>query len=393
MRLLIEHAQLFTPQGAWPHGWLLAEDGRIAAMGQGAAPPLDAPRYDAAGCALLPGFIDVHVHGSIGHEAMDATPEALDALARHFARHGVTGFLATTWTDAPDRIDAALRSAAAYRGVSDGAAVLGVHLEGPYLNPAKCGAQNPALIRRAPPDEVTRFLDYGVIRLFALAPEYPEHAAVIEACAARGIAVSAAHTDATYAQMEAAVARGLSQTTHTFNAMSPLSHREPGVVGAAFALDALRCELICDLIHVHAAAVRALWLAKRAEGVLLITDAVRPAGLPDGPYVNDGRPVMVRDGAVRLPDGTLAGSTLTMDAALRNLLAALGGRFTLADVWPAVSLTPARAIGLSARKGSLEVGKDADLVVLDRTLHVAATVVGGRVVFARPAAAETGSAS
>lgn len=379
--LLIHNAQIITPTTVWPRGWLLCQDGRIDRIGSGDMPSFEgAETIDAGGHTLLPGFVDIHVHGGVGHEVMDAQPNTIAELAKFYAQHGCTSFLATTWTDTRERIVAALRNAAIHAGSQEnGATMLGVHLEGPYLNPAKCGAQSATQIRRAARDEALEFLDLGVIRLLALAPEYDENHWLIHECARRGIAVSAAHTNATYDQIRAAIGMGLRQTTHTYNAMTGLHHRDPGTLGAALSSPELRCELIADNIHVHPAAMSILYHAKGPDGVILITDAVRGAGMPDGEYPIDDRITIVRDGAVRLPDGTLAGSTLTMERALRNLLTATGR--PLSEVWQASSLNPARAVGASARKGSLEVGKDADLVLVDGDLNVLLTVVEGRMVY------------
>ena len=313
---------------------------------------------------------------------MDAQPETLSHLAKFYAEHGCTSFLATTWTDTRERIRAALQNVAQHIGAQpNGATVLGAHLEGPYLNPEKCGAQNAEHIRRAQRDEALEFLDIGVIRLLALAPEYDENHWLIRECVRRGITVSAAHTSATYDQIRAAVAMGLKQTTHTYNAMTGLHHREPGTLGAALTMSEIRCEVIADNIHVHPGAMNLLYRAKGADGVILITDAVRGAGMPDGEYPIDDRVTIVRDGAVRLPDGTLAGSTLTMDKALRNFMQVTNR--PLSELWQCSSLNAARAIGVSASKGSIEVGKDADLVLVDSSINVHLTVVEGRIVYRR----------
>ena len=310
---------------------------------------------------------------------MDADPDGLRAMARFYARHGVTAFLATTWTASREAIEAALETVAAVRGrVPGGATVLGVHLEGPYLNARKCGAQDSRYIRRAEREEALAFLERDLVRLVALAPEFPENGWLIEACVRRGVTVSAAHTLATYEEMEAAVARGLRQATHTYNAMAGLGHRQPGTVGAALTLPQLNAELIADTVHVHPPAMRLLVTAKGPERTILVTDAMRATGLEEGEYTIDSRTVTVEQGAVRLPDNTLAGSVLTMDRALRNAVAVTGR--PLAELWPMSSLTPARAIGLSAAKGSLEVGKDADLVLLDKDGSVAVTVAEGEIV-------------
>ena len=385
-RLLIHNTRLYGPVDVWYPGWLLVEGRYIRALGPGDPPPFPEgtlPRQiDAGGHHLLPGFVDIHVHGAMGHEVMDADPAGIREMARFYARHGVTAFLPTTWTASKESLDAALAAVAEVVGPVDaGATVLGVYLEGPYLNPARCGAQETRHIRRAARDEALSLLDSGLIRVVALAPEFEENHWLIAECARRGITVSAAHTTAGYEEMEAAVARGLRQVTHCFNAMEGLSHRAPGTVGAALALPQINCELIADNIHVHPPVMKILVEAKGPQRVILVTDAIRGAGLAEGEYAIDRRTVTVRDGAVRLPDGTLAGSILTMDRALRNVQAATGR--SLADLWPMSSLNAARAAGASAARGSLEAGKLADLVLLDRELDVLLTVAEGNVVYQR----------
>jgi N-acetylglucosamine-6-phosphate deacetylase len=234
-------------------------------------------------------------------------------------------------------------------------------------------------VRRAGRDEARAFLDLNVIRLLVVAPEFAENHWLIEEGVRRGITVSAAHTAATYDQIRQAVGMGLSHATHTYNAMTGLNHREPGTLGAAMTSPEIACELIADNIHVHPAAMQILFVCKGADGVILITDSIRAAGMPDGEYQIDERTVIVRDGAVRLPDGTLAGSTLTMDRALRNFMQATGQ--PVEAIWQTSSLNAARAIHVSDRKGSLEVGKDADLVLVDDDINVHLTVAEGRVVY------------
>ena len=380
-KILFHGGRVVTAAEAWERGWLLVDGNRIVLLGPGDPPRLSADRtIDASGLTLLPGFIDVHAHGAAGHEAMDATPDALQGMARYYAQHGTTAFLAATWTDSTERIHAALSAIGETMGPQpDGATLLGTYLEGPYLNPERCGAQSMQHIRRASREEALAFLDMGVIREVALAPEFEENHWLIEECVARGITVTAAHTAATYEQMRQAVALGLRQATHTFNAMTPLHHREPGTVGAVLSSPEIRAELIADNLHVHPAVMRILYAAKGPHGVILITDAMRGTGMPDGEYPIDERIVLVKDGAARLPDGTLAGSTLSMERALRNLIAATGQ--PLEVVWPCSSLNAARALHLADRKGSIEVGKDADLVLLDAALEVRMTVAEGRIVY------------
>ena len=383
-RLLVHNARLFAPIHAGLSGWLLVENGLIKAIGFGNPPDFSndpsIQALDAQGHNLLPGFVDLHVHGAMGHEVMDASPSGLEEMARFYAAHGVTSFLATTWTASREALIKALELVEEMQGrIRDGATLLGVHLEGPYLNPARCGAQDINLIRRAEREEALEFLDTGVIHLLALAPEFDENLWLIDECVRRGITVSAAHTTANYAQMQKAAEHGVTQVTHSFNAMEGLGHRELGTIGAAMSLPQISCELIADNIHVHPAAQKILVDVKTPSGVILVTDAIRAAGLPDGDYQLDDRSVHIQDGAVRLPNGTLAGSVLTMERALKNVCAASGR--PLSEMWITSSLNAARAIGVSARKGSLEVGKDADLVLLDESFQVQWTVVQGEVVF------------
>lgn len=383
-RLLIHNARLFTPNHPGLPGWLLAEHGLIRAIGFGDTPDFSSAgsvqSLDANGQNLLPGFIDLHVHGAMGHELMDASPTGLQAMARFYASHGVTSFLATTWTGSRASLNKALELVEEMQGrVQGGATILGVHLEGPYLNPVRCGAQAVSHIRRAKKEEALEFLDHGVIRLLALAPEYDENLWLIDECVRRGITVSAAHTTASYEQMQKAVEHGVTHLTHSYNAMQPLGHREIGTIGAAMVLPQINCELIADNVHVHPAAQKILVDVKTPSGIILITDAIRPAGLPVGDYILDERPIHTREGAVRLSDGTLAGSVLTMERALKNVCAATGR--PLEEMWVTSSLNPARAIGVSSQKGSLETGKEADLVLLDESFNVSLTVAQGEVIF------------
>lgn len=377
---LFINARIIAPTRVIERGWLI-HDTSISGYG-GSEPPTVSQTevIDARGLTLLPGFIDLHVHGGAGHEAMDATPEALAGMAAFYAQHGVTSFLATTWTDSRERIVAVLRTiqTACQQPAHGGARLLGAHIEGPYLNPARCGAQSGAHIRRADRAEVLEFLESAPVRLMALAPEYKENHWLIRECVRRGIAVSAAHTAATYEQMQRAVELGVTQVTHTFNAMTGLHHRDPGTVGAALTMPELRCEVIADNIHVHPAVMKLIWLAKGADGVILITDATRGAGMPDGDYPIDDRVITIRDGAARLPDGTLAGSTLTYDRAVANFMAATGE--PLERIWRTTSLNAARAVGASGL-GSLEVGNYADLILVDEKIEVYMTIVNGEIVY------------
>ena len=410
--LLISGATVGAVDGVLSPGWLVAAGGRIQALGPGDAPAGVRAEVsalgvvvDGRGCVLLPGFLDVHVHGGNGADAMDGDPDGLRRMARFHATHGVTALLPTTWAASPAAIEAAVGAIAEAAGpVDGGATILGAHLEGPWINPARAGAQDPAGIR--PPDvlEARRLLEVrpgprpatrppaaesrprgtggGVVRLVALAPEMPGADDVIAECVGRGVVVAAGHTEAGWDDMVAAVGAGVRHVTHTFNAMPGLGHREPGTAGAALALAELRCELIADGHHVHPAAMAVLARAKGPGGVVLISDAVRAAGLPEGDVDLGGRVAQHCCGAVRLPDGRLAGSVLTLDVALRSFAAASGWGWS--DLARAAAGNAADALGLTT-KGRLAAGADADLVLLadDGAGDVLLTVVEGRIVHRR----------
>ena len=339
------------------------------------------PWLDATGCTVLPGFIDLHVHGAAGHDTMDATPAALTALATFFTQHGVTGFLPTTMTADRAATLAAVRNVTATGAVDGGARVLGVHLEGPFISPKFPGAQRADQIR--PPDvtEFAALLQAGPVRMITLAPEVDGAAQLMAMARAEDVVVVVGHTNADYDVCQAAFAAGASQATHTYNAMTGLHHRRPGTLGAVLTNDTVDAQLIADNIHVHPAAMEILARCKGPQRTLLITDAMRAAGLPPGRYELGGQPVTVANHACRLEDGTLAGSVLTMERALANFMAA--NSWPLHKAWPATSRNAARALGMDDRLGEIKSGYWADLVLLDEELTVVATIVDGQVVYLR----------
>lgn len=383
-KTLLHNALAYTEDGPREHSWVLIEERRIARIGQGAVPALsDAEYVDVGQRILAPGLIDLHVHGALGHDTMDATPEALQQIARFLARHGVTSFLATTMTAPFDALLIALRNVALMmREGTGGAALLGAHVEGPYVDVERRGCQDATHVRRASPDEYKSLFDTDVIRLLTVAPEFPENQELIRFAISRGAVVAAGHTRASYDTMLKVVEWGVTQVTHLFNAMDPLHHRAPGVVGAALSLDVLRCQLIADNIHVHPAVLKLAVRAKGVDRIILVTDAMRGAGMPDGTYDLGGQSVTVRQGEARLADGTLAGSTLTLERGVRNIMAAAD--LSPRDALNMASRVPAQALGLQERKGSIAVGKDADLIVLSDDLDVLLTMVAGEIVYRGP---------
>jgi N-acetylglucosamine-6-phosphate deacetylase len=348
---------------------------------------LGSPVLDLGSRWLLPGFIDGHVHGGGGAQCNTSDTEEIVAMARFHASHGTTAVLATTVAADLDALVVAVGTIASVAGRrEEGAAVvLGSHLEGPFLNRDRAGAMDASVFLDPSGDALSRLLEAGrgTVRMVTLAPELPDALTVVRELAGLGVVVSIGHTDAGYREVEAAVAAGARSATHLFNAMRPLDHREPGVVGAVLDFDEVSCELICDGVHVDPAALRLAWRAKGTAGVRLVTDAIQAAGMPDGSYALGGSSVEVRSGRARSAGGdVIAGSTLTMDVALRNAVRFLGA--TVVDASAMASQNPARVLGIERRKGAIAAGLDADLVVLDDSLHICATMVEGGWVSEAP---------
>jgi len=380
--VVISNAQAVTPQGVVTHSNIVVENGRIAAI---TAHKVDAPpsalQIDAHGNLALPGFIDLHIHGGRGFDVMDGTVEAVHGLATHLGQHGITGFLATTVTASFDDTLAAadtVRKARAAAG--PGAAILGMHLEGPYINPARRGAQVLAHIRPPNLDELARIIETSgnCVRLVTLAPELPGAHEMAGYLRQHGIIASMGHTDATYEQAMAALDAGFTHITHTFNAMRPFQHRDPGIAGVALSEPRAMAELIADGLHVHPGAARVLIQARGPQGVVLVSDAVRGASLPYGCYRMGGQDVWTSENGARTASGGLAGSLLTLEKALQNVLSWTG--LPLHTALAMTSLNQAHEMGMSAHKGSLEVGKDADIVLCSPALEVMTTIVCGRIV-------------
>ncbi|MFC4776751.1 N-acetylglucosamine-6-phosphate deacetylase [Paenibacillus sp. GCM10023252] len=385
--MAIINANIYTPEGIIHRGVMVIKDGMIARISaEGAAVEPDTTTIDAEGRLLLPGFVDVHVHGGGGYDMMKAAEDkvSLDGMSRFHAAHGTTSFLATTLTSNDKVLKAALQAAAEQieQGMT-GAEAIGIHLEGPFLSPKRCGAQNPLHMQTPRLEAVTAYLEAakGHIRLLTIAPELEHAGEAIPYLASEGVTVSIGHSDAGYRHVAEAVQRGASHVTHLFNGMSPLHHREPGVAGSALMLDQLTVELICDGIHSTPEIIEYVFRTKPASTVVCITDAIVAAGCPDGEgYFLGDLPIRVSDGRAELMEGgNLAGSTLTMDAALRNVLTWTGK--PLEQVLPAFTSNPARQAGCADRKGSLQVGMDADFVLLSADHYVQSTYVRGRCVY------------
>lgn len=379
--------KVWTAKALWDGSRLIdspliaVEDGHIASIESRAAHslPAGAQVTDFPGAALAPSFFDVHIHGAAGHDVMEATPEALDAICGFLATRGTANFLATTVT-AP--LDTTLRSLSALAKriaaprKQEKAAPIGIHLEGPFLSHSKRGVHPPDLLLAPDIAVFDRMYEAaeGHVRLMTLAPELPGAAELASHAREKGVRISIGHSNATTAETRAVIAAGATSATHTFNAMRPLDHREPGILGEVLTNDNLYAEIICDGIHTAPEMVRLWWKAKGPERALLVTDAMSAAGMPNGTYHLGEFAVEVADGRA-MANGVLAGSVLTLDRALANFV-----KFTGATVEQGLRLltaNPAAMTGMGDRAGSIAVGQPANFVAVDDTGKLIGSVIGG----------------
>ncbi|MEJ5224013.1 MAG: N-acetylglucosamine-6-phosphate deacetylase [Anaerolineales bacterium] len=372
-------ATILTPEAVLPNHSLLIENGRIASISS-APIESDAPTLNARGYTLIPGLIDIHIHGGDGADMMDATPEAIATIARFLARHGVTAYLPTTITASPEATRKAIANLRGLPQPTDGARHLGIHLEGPYLCHEQRGAQPEAHLRNPDPAEYADWFSDGLIRLITLAPELDGAEKLIRQALASGVEIALGHTAADEATARHAVNLGVRQATHVFSGMPAFHHRLLNILAVALTDDRLYAQAIVDGIHIHPDVVRMLTRVKTPRRLILISDSIRAAGLGDGEYDLGGETVRVQNGITRRAyDGGLAGSTLTLDAALRNVMKF--SNLSLAEALPMATSVPAEAMGWSGRKGVIRVGADADLVLLDANHNVCLTMVAGQVVY------------
>lgn len=325
---------------------------------------------------IAPGFIDIHVHGLAGYDIMDQDPESIHQISRHLAAKGVTGFLATLQTSSYEEIIKVLKRVSETE--TTGAKLLGAHLEGPYISPAKIGAQRENL-REPLTHELDDLLDAanGTLRLVTLAPEVKGGLVAVEYLSGHGVLVSAGHTDATYEETKHAFNAGIKLLGHCWNGMRGLHHREPGIIGAGLMDDGIFVELIADCHHIHPAVLELTVKLKGVERVILVSDSIKPAGLKPGKHILDGRVYYVVDGLVKLESGVIAGSYIGLNDAVRNMVEKVG--VGVADAIRMASSTPAGFLGLN--KGKLVMGFDADFVVLTDEFNVVETIVEGETVY------------
>jgi len=373
---LLHVGRAFTPSAEIRDAGILIRDGVIESIGPrgGISFPSGAHEISATDRIAAPGFLDVHIHGAGGHDVMEGTEDALGAISKTISAHGTTSYVATTVTARPGDICRSAEGISRYIALQhlatdSRAEVLGIHFEGPFLSPVRRGAHPAEWLKLPSADLLEEFIAAaaGHALILTIAPELPGALLCIDAARKSGLVVGMGHTDATYEQARAAIIRGAHHAIHVYNAMRPFSHRDSGVIGAVLTSPDVTAELIADGVHVDETAMRLLLRAKGTGGVILISDGISATGMPDGEYMLGALEVNVSGGVCRNAEGKLAGSTLTLDRALRNIVG-LGA--SLGDALRMLTLNPATLLGLEYKKGSLRVGADADIVLLDDALNV-----------------------
>lgn len=398
---LFHHFRVITPLRVWDHGTVAVKGKNILWVDQaeltparsrviveGNIPSEDGPFW------LVPGFVDCHVHGGGGSDCLDGTTQAIETIARTGARGGTTAFLPTVTTAPRKQLEQALQVIRRLQGQSTGGAeVLGAHVEGPFFAPTQAGAQNPDFLRLPTPEDLQMLLSFGtIVKRVSLAPELPGTLDFGLALFQQGIQVAIGHSDATYQQVLAAIEHGFTHVIHLYSGMSGVKRinlfRVAGVIESALLRSELTVEVIADGKHLPPHLIDFILHNKGLGQVCAVTDAIRAAGMPEGPYELGGLNIVVEDGVAKLADrSAFAGSVATMDQILRTLVQEMG--FPLEQAVQMTSFNPARFLGIADTKGTITPGKDADLVVLDRNLQVRLTMVQGQIVYLDPVLDQT----
>ena len=366
--MIIKNARVFTEDAAFVQKDILIEDGVFTEQAGGQT-------IDAAGCYAIPGLVDIHFHGCVGYDFCDGTHEAITAIARYQAKNGVTAICPATMTLPEPMLETVCRAAASWKPGPDCAALVGINMEGPFVSLEKCGAQNPAFVRQPDYDEVANLNSIAKVLLVSLAPEMPGAIEFIEKATANGIRCSAGHSAATHEDFTRAKSAGLAHLTHYCNQMSPLHHREIGLVGSGLLDREIKIEIICDTIHLCADMLKTVFKNKDSDQMLMITDSLACSWMPDGPGDLGGLPIIVKDGVARLQEsGALAGSTLKYAHGLKNVHRLTGK--PLSDLVKATSWNQAQSLGLEGL-GKIAPGFTADMVLLDDDFNTCKVFIDG----------------
>lgn len=381
--ILLHAGKALTPTAEITDAGILIREGVIEELGprEGMRLPAGASEIPATDKTAIPGFIDVHIHGAGGRDVMEGSAEALAGVTRTVARHGTTSFVATTVTASPEDTIRGVEGISRYISVQHEtdetrAEVLGIHFEGPFLSPARRGVHLAEWLKLPSAELLEKLLQAaaGNALILTIAPELLGAIPCIDAARKAGMVVAAGHTDATYEQTRAGIAHGIRHAVHVYNAMRPFSHRDSGVIGAVLTSPEVTAELIADGVHVEETAMRVLLQAKGPERMILVSDGISATGMPDGKYMLGKLEVTVSGGVCRNSEGKLAGSTLTLDRALRNIV---GLGVPLAAAVRMLTLNPAALLGIEFKKGALRTGADADILLLDEGLQLTNVWVRG----------------
>ncbi len=385
MSFAIKNVDIVTPFRIIKHGSLVIEGKKIAAIGEAGEVflPPTVRVFDFEGMTLTPGFIDLLVHGGGGFGFADMSFEAVEKISEFFFQHGTTGMLAALYSKPEKDMAADVKRISEFCDNAKGSNVWGLHLEGPFINPEFHGAMKAEYLWQPNVEKWQKLFEVsrGYIRLMTIAPELHGADAIMRAAAKDGVVLSIGHSDATYQEVLKAIDNGAAHVTHLFNAMKPFHHRDPGVVMASLLHNELKVELIADGVHVHPVVMKLLYQIKGDGGIILITDAIKACGMPNGEYTFMDQKILLKDKKAYLLDGTLAGSILTMEQAIKNMVQLV--EIPLTDTVRMASLNGAKVLGLEHHKGILAVGKDADLVVLNRDYEVQMTIYEGKIKYAR----------
>jgi N-acetylglucosamine-6-phosphate deacetylase len=383
MKTLIKNISIITPYDIVDNYNIIIEEGKIVKIEEQIDERNMDKIIDGEGKYLAPGFIDIHNHGNSGYDVMDSTTEAIDKMAEFHLKNGVTSFLGTVITSSYENMVKASENIVSYKNKDDRSQIIGIHLEGPFFSLDKKGAQPAKYIRTPNMEDIKKIVEIskGKMKMVSLAPEAEGALEVISYLVSKNITVAMAHSNGTFEETKAGINHGATVATHLYNGMRNFSHREPGIIGASLTDDRVYCELIYDRVHLHDAAVKMAIKMKGIDKIVLVSDAMRAAGLEDGDYELGGQKVIVKDGAARLTSGSLAGSTLNLRDAVYNMVHKLN--IPIQDAVRMASLSPAKAIGIDRYKGSIEIGKDADLLLLDKDINIFASIVGGNLIWLR----------
>jgi N-acetylglucosamine-6-phosphate deacetylase len=378
--------KIITPFRIIKEGAILIEDNKIVELGEvdQVTIPKNCEIIPTKGQAVCPGFVDLLIHGALGHSFSEGNDEDYEIISNHFLKFGSTTLMASMYAQPHDQFLNAIKSLARYIKKHPNSNIKGIHLEGPYLNKAFKGAMNEDWLWQPTIESWNKLWDVseGLVKLMTIAPELPGAIPVIREAAKKGVIISIGHSMANYKEIMLAIDNGAAHVTHMFNAMRHLQHREPGVALAALLRDELKIELIADTYHVHPATMEFLLKVKKPNGIVLITDSITPGGMHEGEeFKFANQTVRIKGGKAMLDDGTIAGSTLTLNRAVKNMVETAGARIT--EAMRMASLNGAKVIGMADRIGILAVGKDADMVVLGDDYEVEKTILQGSVVYSR----------